>query len=135
MTSMRENSNRTVIALIVFLFKFRTGSSNKLIAATLQLEREQLVSDYSSFVIESFKKDIFPTQFGLSSVCREDLINNHTIEIAKILYDAHDKLILICNGTYACHQKSTNNKYQRKSLCHCVSLSQSIPLMDMLLIC
>lgn len=132
MTSMRENSSRTVIqALIVFLFKLRTGSSNKLIAATLQLEREQLVSDYSSSVIESFKKDIFPTQFGLSSVCREDLINNHTTEIAKILYDAHDKLILICDGTYARHQKSTNYKYQRKSF----SSQKKVPLCKPFTIC
>ncbi|KAI4476882.1 hypothetical protein M0804_013209 [Polistes exclamans] len=45
--TMRNTDSRTVNqALIVFLFKLRTGNSNKLISATLQLPNEQLVSKY-----------------------------------------------------------------------------------------
>ena len=46
---------------------------------------------------------------------RDNLIQNHTTEIAKKLFDAQDNLLLIYDGTYARHQKSTTNEYQRKS--------------------
>lgn len=116
MTSMHNTTNRTITqALITFLVKLRTGGSNKLICTMLQLKNEQVISDYSSSIINSFEKDILPFQFGLRVDSRQWLIDNHTTAIAKKLYDADDHLILICDGTYARHQKSKNNEYQRKS--------------------
>ncbi|KYN04658.1 hypothetical protein ALC62_04469 [Cyphomyrmex costatus] len=95
--------------------KLRTGNSNKMIASILQLENEQSVSDYSASIIKSFENDILPFYFGLHVLNRDDLIQNHTTEITKKLFDVRDNLFLICDGTYARHQKSTNNEYQRKS--------------------
>jgi len=47
MTSLRNSKSRYVIqALVVFLFKLRTGNSNKVISSIFQLEYEQSVFDY-----------------------------------------------------------------------------------------
>lgn len=47
---------------------------------------------------------------------RNDLIQNNSSPLVNRLYhDLNDKLVLICDGTYARHQKGTNNAYQRKS--------------------
>ena len=79
MTSMRNSQSRSVIqAIVVFLFKLRTGYSN-------------------------FENDVLPGGFGLNSFDRANLIQNHTTEIAKNLFDAHNHLLLICDGTYARH--------------------------------
>lgn len=116
LTSMRNNQNRTVTqALIVFMMKLRTGNSNKMIAAILQLKSEQLVSEYSTAVMNAFEKDVLSSRFGFNAVSKSDLIQNHTSEIAKKLFNCHDKLMLICDWTYSRHQKSQNNDYQRKS--------------------
>ena len=56
-----------------------------------------------------------PLRFGINSVIRDDLIQNHTTEMANKLFNLNGNLFLICDGTYARHQKSTNNEYQRKS--------------------
>ena len=53
--------------------------------------------------------------FGLSALNRDDLINNYTTEITRKLFDVSNNIFIICDGTYARHQKSTNNEYQRKS--------------------
>ena len=45
----------------------------------------------------------------------DTFIHKHTTEIAKKLFDVQDNLLLIYDGTYARHQKSTNNEYRRKS--------------------
>lgn len=59
---------------------------------------------------------MLPIYFGINAKSRENLIEKHTTDTAKLLYDDfHNKLILICDGTYATHQKSQNHEYQRKS--------------------
>lgn len=116
MKSMRNSKTRTVLqALVTFLFKMRTGNSNIIVASVLGLEREQLVSDYFAEVINSFNKDILPEGFGYFSKSREDLVNYQTSETVKKLYELRDQLVLIFDGTYIRHEKSSNNCYQRKS--------------------
>ncbi|RYA67953.1 hypothetical protein DD595_25825, partial [Enterobacter cloacae complex sp. 4DZ3-17B2] len=51
--------------------------------------------------------------------------------MAKHLFDSNDKLFLICDGTYARHQKSSNNDYQRKSY----SGQKKVPLCKPFTIC
>lgn len=133
LTTMRNTDSRSVIqALIVFLFKLRTGNSNRLISATLQLENEMLVSKYCDQVIQSFEKDILPQYFGFRSMSRKNLIENHSSPLLKSLFaDRSDKLFLICDGTYARHQKSSNNAYQRKSF----SGQKKVPLCKPFTIC
>lgn len=55
MVSMRETKCRTVSqAIIVFLFKLRTGNSNKTVAVILGMEREQQVSDFCASIYKFF---------------------------------------------------------------------------------
>jgi len=132
MISMRNRQTRTITqALVVFLFKLRTGNSNAILASILQLENEQLISEYSSAIVKSFQEDVLPFHFGLTSSNRNDLIQNHTIEIAKNLFANHQNVMLICDGTYARHQKSTNNEFQRKSF----SGQKKVPLCKPFTIC
>ena len=51
------------------------------------------------------RKDVLPYYFGIAASTRDDLIKNHTTEIAKTLFEAHEHLFLICDGTHARHQK------------------------------
>lgn len=99
LTSMRNRETCNVTqALVVFLTKLRTGNSNKLVAAMLQIEQEQLVSEYSAAVFKSFEEDVLPTRFGINAISRHDLIDHHTSDVAKKLFDSDDKLMLICDG-------------------------------------
>uniref|UniRef100_A0A6P7GRD0 Uncharacterized protein LOC114329946 n=3 Tax=Diabrotica virgifera virgifera TaxID=50390 RepID=A0A6P7GRD0_DIAVI len=116
MTSLRNTESRNIIqALVVFLFKLRSGNSNNTIAAVLGLERPQQVSDFSASILSSFEKDVLPSRFGIQAANRQHLIDQ-TAPVAKILYDIRgDQLGLVCDGTYLRHEKSSNNEYQRKS--------------------
>lgn len=133
LVSMRNTVARSVTqALILFLVKLRTSNSNKLISRILEIDEEQLVSKYCEQVIQSFEKDVLPSRFGLNVVSRNDLIQNHTSAVAKKLHDdLNDKLILICDGTCARHEKSSNNEYQRKSY----SGQKKVPLCKPFTIC
>lgn len=117
LSSMRNSDSRDITqALVVFLLKLRSGNSNKMIASILGIEYSQRISDYVDSVIRSFKADILPIYFGLHAVPRETLIRDHTTAIAKKLHNLNDdQLLLIADGTYLRHQKSSNNEYQRKS--------------------
>ncbi|XP_043287510.1 uncharacterized protein [Venturia canescens] len=131
MTSMRNTESRNVIqAIVVFLFKLRTGNSNRVIASVLGLEREQSVSEYSDSVINSFEKDILPMHFGVNAISR-DTIMNHSSVTATNLYGSRDQLMIICDGTYIRHQKSSNNEYQRKSY----SGQKKVPLCKPFTVC
>lgn len=116
LTSLRNSQSRNVTqALVTFLFKLRTGNSNKVIAATLGLKREQQVSEYSDSVIKSFEKDVLPVHLGIHALSRGDLIAKETSRIARKLYNITTQLVLIFDGTYVSHEKSSNNEYQRRS--------------------
>lgn len=116
LTSMKNSPTRNIMqALVVFLFKLRTGNSNKVTAALLGLQCQQQVSEYVNSVIQSFEKDVLPNHFGFHALSRDELIRNETSEIAKRLFNSEDRLILVFDGTYVHHEKSSNNEYQRRS--------------------
>ncbi|KAH9512011.1 hypothetical protein DERF_010427 [Dermatophagoides farinae] len=115
-TSMRNTSKRTVIqAIVTFLCKLRTGNANRVIAAFAGLDSERQAQSYIDSVLKSFEDDILPNQFGLQSITRDFIINERTSPVAKKLFDCQNRLMIICDGTYIRHQKSSNNVYQRKS--------------------
>ena len=127
LTTMRNSNQRDVTqALVAFLLKLRSGNSKNMIAAILGINWSQRISDYVDSVIKSFKVDVLPSRFGVHTMSRNDLISNHTTLIAKKLHNLDEnQLMLIGDGTYLRHQKSTNNSYQRKSYtgqkkCHLV---------------
>lgn len=116
MPSIRNSESRTVTqALVIFLFRLRTGNSNALISSVLGLDRRQQVSDFSDSVLKAFEQDVLPSRFGIKAFTRQQLIEN-TSPIVKELHNIEDdELALVCDGTYLRHQKSSNNAYQRKS--------------------
>ena len=132
LVSMRSSESRDVMqALVVCLFKLRTGSSNNFISSVFEIENEIKVSDFCESVINSFEKDILPKYFGVKSIKREDLIREHTSIFARKLFNITDQLVVIFDGTYVRHQKSKNNEYQRKSY----SGQKKYPLLKPFTIC
>ncbi|KMQ88024.1 transposable element tcb1 transposase [Lasius niger] len=133
LSSMRSSPSRNVIqALVVSLFKLRTGNSNNKIAAILELENAQVVSNYVSSVLSSFEKDVLLQYFGYRALNRSDLVQLHTTTVIKKLFDLPDDcLVLICDGTYIRHEKSKNNKFQRRSF----SGQKKVPLVKPFTIC
>lgn len=114
--SMRNSHIRDITqALVVFLFKLRSGNSNSTIASILGIEHEQAVSKFVSQIIRAYEIDVLPNYFGIGTISREELISNHTTDVVKELLDVSNQLVIICDGTYLRHEKSGNNYYQRKS--------------------
>lgn len=115
LTSMRNSKTHNVLqALVVFLFKLRTGHSNSIVVSVLGLNCEQQVSDYCEEVMHSFEEHILPEGFGYFSQSREELVRNQTSVTVRRLYELNDQLVIF-DGICIRHQKSTNNGYQLKS--------------------
>lgn len=129
LTSMRNTSARSIKqALIISLFKLRTGNSNKVIASIFGIKHEQQVSNMWMDILRSFENDI---EFGYISTTREELLANTTHTARRLLGLLDDQLALIFDGTYIRHQKSQNNEYQRKSY----SGQKKVPLCKPFTIC
>lgn len=74
MCTMRDSENRNVIqALVMFLFKLRSGNSNKLIAAIMEVN-EHIVDDSIHAVVKCFREHVLPKYFGVGSRSREDFL-------------------------------------------------------------
>ena len=109
---MRNVEGRSAAqALVIFLFKLRTGNSNEVISAVFGLANPQHVSEITTSVVNSFEKDVLPNEFGYSARTREE---NETSPFVKELYGTTG-LALIFDGTYLRHGKSSNNLYPRES--------------------
>ena len=81
--SLRNSQSRSVTQEpAVFLIKLRTGIFNKMLSSILQLENEHDVADYSSSVMKSFENEVLPHRFGLGSLNRDNLIPDHTTDMA-----------------------------------------------------
>lgn len=130
--SMRNSGNRSVNqALFVFLFILRTGNSNSIAASIFDIKYDQQVSDYCDSVLKAFNKDVLPNHFGVQACSREDLIANHTSPYVKKLHGFENRLVLIADGSYVQHEKSSNNCYQRKSY----SGQKNVPLFKPFTVC
>lgn len=80
------------------------------------MKSDQKVSDYCDSVLRAFKVDILPGRFGIRACKREILLEEHGSQMARELHNLNkNQLVLIADGTYMRHQKSSNNQYQRKS--------------------
>lgn len=114
---MRKSSGRNITqALVTFLFKLRSGNSDKLISAILGIDDEKNVAAFIKSVLNCFEQHILPSNFGYKAYCRQFLIDHHTAPAAKKIHDLPpNHLAIICDGTYLRHEKSANYAYQRKS--------------------
>lgn len=70
-------------ALVVFVFKLTSGNSSSTIFAIFGSQPTQWVSDFTTSVLRSFETDFLPSRFGIKAVSRNDLLQNHTLLLAK----------------------------------------------------
>lgn len=115
LSTMRDSENRNVLqALVIFLFKMRTGNSDLTIASIMEVT-EKIVNDSIHSVLNCFKNVILPQNFGVQAFSRQFFLEQRA-PISDLLHGSFpDRLRLICDGTYLRHEKSSNNAYQRKS--------------------
>ncbi|KAL1493831.1 hypothetical protein ABEB36_009517 [Hypothenemus hampei] len=86
MSTMRDSNNRNVLqALVQFLFKLRSGNSNKLIAAILDVS-ETTVQHSIQSVLKCFREHVLPKYFGVQAHSKEFFLNE-TANAANLLYD------------------------------------------------
>ena len=75
---------------------------------TKNIQTLALGSDWSTEIPTFAWLCCSPSKLGFTPV-------DHTTDVSKMLFNFTDELMLICDGTYDRHQKSSNNEYQRKS--------------------
>ena len=131
LTSMRDSDNRNVLqALVIFLFKMRTGNSDLTIASIMDVT-EKIVNNSVHSVLKCFETEVLPKHFGVRAHSRQFFLENNA-PIADLLHGScKDQLFVICDGTYLRHEKSSNNAYQRKSY----SGQKKVPLCKPFTIC
>ena len=61
-----------------------------MLSSILQLKSEHDVSDYSASVMKYFENNVLPHRFGLGSLKKDNLIQDHTTYMAKQLFDIND---------------------------------------------
>ena len=110
-TSMRNVEGRSILqALVIFLFKMRSGNWNAMVAAVFGLEHPQRISDVVDSIIRSFENDVPPFRLGFSAHTRAYLIENETSGFVRPLFGASNGLALMYDGTYVRHGKCVNEK-------------------------
>jgi len=114
---MRNSYVRSIrVALALFLVKMRLGPSNRVLSSLFRLESKHIVSRIVHEVAEALLKDFVPYHLGFQYIDRETVLNHHQTFIASQLMSDHDdQVIIVMDGTYLFIQKSSNNKFQRRS--------------------
>ena len=116
---IRNTPTRDVRTTIgIFFFKIRSGLSNKLLSVIFGITKSSIRRAITSVRLTLMAKFV-PNNLGLQHISREDLIENHTRQLATSLFtnDSGDssRLILVLDGTYIYIQKSQNHRFQRRS--------------------
>lgn len=108
-----KRSPRTTVGL--FLVKLYSGMSNKLLSTIFGLSKSSVRRAIETVRLISMRTFV-PLYLGIETVPRSTLIQNHTRQLAKTLFNADDnQLILVLDGTYIYINKSNNFKFQRRS--------------------
>ena len=104
--------------------------SDEYIAANLGLPFKATVAASVKSVVGAFRT-VVRSGFGPASLSRQAILEN-TSPVAKKLFDLTDEqAMLILDGTYVRHQKSSNNEYQTRSY----SGQKEVPLCKPFTIC
>ena len=100
-------------ALAIFLMRLKTGLPYETLSVIFSFRNLQQIERICTDVQNCFETDIILFHIGIRHLRRELLVERQS-KLAKLLVP-NSELILIADGTYAYHEKSTNNNYQRKS--------------------
>ncbi|XP_060073207.1 uncharacterized protein LOC132553020 [Ylistrum balloti] len=116
LTSLNNSAVRSIrTCLAVFLFKLRSGLSNKLIGVLFHLTYSQIQRIVNS-TRNALVEDFVPDNLGFQHISHGDFVQNHTTNIAKSLFQpGENEAIVVADGTYVYIQKSADYKFQRRS--------------------
>lgn len=106
---VRNTPARTTrTSLGIFLFKLKSGLSNKILSTIFNISKSSLHRPIASFV---------PQNLGLQHISREEVIEKQTKPLAQTLFGdiGNSQVILVLDGTYIYIQKSNNFHFQRRS--------------------
>ena len=99
-------------ALAIFLSRLRHNISYDALSSFLSFTNAKQIENICNEVEKALVQDIVPYFIGCECLTRHKLIQRQTV-IATQLFSTD--VVLKADGTYAYHQKSKNNLYQRKS--------------------
>ena len=132
-SALRHTNIRTPrTAIACLLVKLRLGLSHQTLCTLFSVEDKRKMSrilDSACTVITNY---FVPKHLGFDHIERQQVVENHTRPLAKILLDDNDpnKVIVILDGTYCYIQKSTNNLLQRRTY----SLPKGKPLVKPMMV-
>ncbi|CAF4614113.1 unnamed protein product [Rotaria socialis] len=114
---MRNSHTRSIrTAVAIFLAKMRLPLSNQLLAILFHIENKRNVSHIISQLRIALMKDFVPAHLGLHHIDRVTAINQHQTTFATILHTKKpQQLCVVVDSTYLFIQKSSDNKFQRRS--------------------
>lgn len=114
---MRNSQIRSIrVALAVFLAKMRLGISNAVLASLFYLKNKRVVAHIIHDVSKALLNDFGPQNLGLGHIDRMAVLQHHQTSAAtKLMAERDDQLIIVMDGTYLYIQKSSSNKFQRKT--------------------
>lgn len=108
-------------ALGILLTKLRTGLSHRLLASLFNIKTKQKIGRIVSAARESLMKCFVPNHLGFGHLTRQEIIDEHTTDLAKALFispdDPEDCILIVLDGTYLEIQKSRDHTFQRKAFC------------------
>ncbi|XP_062620784.1 uncharacterized protein LOC134282405, partial [Saccostrea cucullata] len=113
--STKVRSKRTCIAIM--LVKLRTAMSNKMLSVLFNMTKHQIRRAVKSGR-KALMTDFVPQNLGFQHITREAVIENHTRQLARDLFNGSattDPAILVLDGTYVYIQKSSNFAFARRS--------------------
>ncbi|CAF4885433.1 unnamed protein product [Rotaria socialis] len=115
--AMRNSHTRSIrTAVAIFLAKMHLSLSNRLLAILFHIDNKRNVSHIISQVRIALMKDFVPAHLGLHHIDRVTAINQHQTAIATILHTTKpQQLCVVADSTYLFIQKSSDNKFQRRS--------------------
>lgn len=111
--SLTERCRKPRLALGIYLLKLRTGDSNVRLASQFSMSRRNFERNIA-IVRECLLNDFINRHLGFDHIDRNDVLRRNLL-IPKGLFgnSNNNKAIIICDGTYAYIQKSSNFLFQR----------------------
>lgn len=104
------------VALAVFLAKMRLGISNAVLASIFCLKNKRVVAQIIHDVSKALLNDFVGNNLGLGHIDRVSVLRDHQTSVStKLMTERDNQLIIVMDGTYLFIQKSSDNKFQRRS--------------------
>ena len=119
-------------SLAIFLMKMRGGESNRILSTLFNVSKSSIRRCIKSVRSALISGEFVRENLGFQHITRENVIQDHTRELAKTLFaELPDRqAILVLDGTYIYINKSGNFKFQRQSF----SLHKGRPLVKPMVI-